>query len=213
MKATNFEVNHPILIHQAIVAAAFATYLADPEDIVWRFIKHSPNSRLLEHVIFLLATIFIGAGALLCTTAHASRGNSTAGTAKFSPFIFPSRDSLDAGYFGEWIFAVGLASLAPIWGAVLLVAGEGLRLLRLARRDRSEFQSAHLNPASDQRTSPPPQWPHAFRLQAAKWGIFITMILFSIMLTDRLAEIMALVSVTAWMILNLPAWIRAKTTP
>jgi hypothetical protein len=213
MKATNFEVNHPILLHQAIVAAAFATYLADPEDIVWRFIKHSPNSRLLEHAIFLMATIFIGAGALLCTTANASSGNSTAGTAKFSPFIFPARGSPDAGYFGEWIFAVGLASLAPFWGAVLLVAGEGLRLLRLARRDRIEFRSASLKSASEELISLPPQWPRAFRLQAAKWGIFITMILFSIMLIDRLAETMAVASVTIWMLMNLPAWIRAGTTP
>jgi hypothetical protein len=213
MKATNFEVNHPILIHQAIVAAAIATYLADPEDIVWRFIKYSPNSRLLEHAIFLLATIFIGAGAALCTQAHAAHRNSTAGTAKFSTFTLPPQDSRDAGYFGEWLFAVGLASLAPFWGAVLLVAGEGLRLLRLARRDRSEFQSGPLNKASDQRTSPPPQWPRAFRLQAAKWGVFITMILFSIMLTDRLAETMAVASVFIWMLINLPAWIRAKTTP
>jgi hypothetical protein len=216
MKATKFEARHPILIHQAIVAAAFATYFADPEDIVWRFIQHSPNSRLLEHAIFLLATIFIGAGAALCTRADASRGDSTTGTAKFSTFIFPSRDSRDAGYFGEWIFAVGLASLAPFSGAVLLVAAEGLRLLRLARRDRKDAQSAPVKsprPVTDESLSPQPQWAVALRLQAAKWGIFVTMIFFSILLIDRLAEIMALASVAAWMILNLPDWIRAKTTP
>jgi hypothetical protein len=213
MKATNFEVNHPILIHQVIVATAFATYLADRDDVVWRFIRQFPNNRFLEHAIFLLATIFVGAGAALCTTANASPGNSTAETTKSSAFIGHSRSLRHAGYFGEWLFALGLASLAPFWGAILLVAGEGLRLLRLACRDRSEFQSAPLNPASDQRASPPPQWPRAFRLQAAKWGMFITMILFSIMLIDRLAETMAVASVIIWMLLNLPAWIRAKKTP
>lgn len=198
MRATNFETVHPILLHQGIIAVAFAAYLVDPEDIVWRFIKQSPNSRLLEHVLFFIATILVGAGTAFCTRTAAFQSSS-------SQFLH------SAGYVGEGIFAVGLASLAPLWGAVLLVVGESLRLLRLALRNRNEFQSAASKPAARQSTPPPPDWPRALRNQAAKWGIFVTMILFSVLLIDRVAEMMAAASVLIWMLLNLPDWIRERT--
>jgi hypothetical protein len=198
MRAPNFETVHPILLHQAIIAGAFAAYLVDPEDIVWRFIKQSPNSRLLEHVLFFIATVFVGAGAAFCTRTAALQCS-------------PSQFLHNAGYVGEGLFAVGLASLAPLWGAVLLIAGESLRLLRLALRNRNEFQTATSKPAAPQSTPPPPDWPRALRIQAAKWGIFVTMILFSVLLIDRVAETMAAASVLIWMLLNLPDWFRTRT--
>ena len=63
MKATGFEYRHQTLVHMAILAVAFATYLFDPDDVVWRFVKDSSTPRELEHAAFFVATVLIGVGA------------------------------------------------------------------------------------------------------------------------------------------------------
>jgi hypothetical protein len=60
MKATDFEWRHPTLIRHGLIAAAVATYLFDPDDVVWRLIKASPDRRALEHGFFFVGTILIG---------------------------------------------------------------------------------------------------------------------------------------------------------
>jgi hypothetical protein len=53
---------------------------------------------------------------------------------------------------------------------------------------------------------PAPVWAHAFRREAAKWGILVTMVVFSVTLIDRLAEILALASILVAVMLNLPVF-------
>jgi hypothetical protein len=108
-----FELRHAMLLRLCIYAAAFGVYFFDPDDVVWRFIRDFPSRRVLEHVAFLTATILIGMGAYLCT-----RGDAYARSRR-------------AGLAGEWLY-VGLSALAPLWGCVALIAGESLRILRLA---------------------------------------------------------------------------------
>jgi len=94
--------------------------------------------------------------------------------------------------WGEFLYAVGLASLAPLSGYLLLVLGEAFRLLRLSLRnnDAPQLRRTELN------------WPHASRSETAKWGVFITMIVFTITLKDRYAEALVCTSVVAWGLLN-----------
>lgn len=188
MKATNFEFRHQTLLRQLLIAAALATYLFDPDDIVWRFIKESRSRTALEHGLFLIATLMICAGATLCTRAAAASQR------------HPEQ------YIGELLFAIGLGSLFPLSGFVLLVAGETIRILRLSR--------SQLSPSKDQppeREIPVPEWRRAFREQSAKWGIFISMIVFSITLRDRVAEILVCASVLVWALLNLPQFTMQRT--
>jgi len=49
LRATGFEFRHQMLLRQSILAAAFSTYLLDPDDVVWRFIRQYPSRRALEH--------------------------------------------------------------------------------------------------------------------------------------------------------------------
>lgn len=170
MKATDFEYRHQTLTHQLVVGAGFLTYLIDPDDIVWRFVKNSAVPRLWERSLFIVATILIAIGAALCTRARA--------------FGKP-------GYLGDFLYAVGLGSLMPLPGFVLLVAGESLRILRLIRC-----------PAHSQETLDS-GWGRAFRREAVKWGILLTMIVFSITLKDRHAEILAVTSFLVGLLLNL----------
>jgi hypothetical protein len=190
LEPTRFEVRHETLLRQLILAAAFSTYLLDPDDVVWRFIRQYPSRRALEHIFFFLATLLIAAAAALCTWARAGSRLSTSSLPIVRiPYLL-----------GELLFALGIATLAPLWGALFLIVAEGLRLLRL----RKYFAVAS-TPDAGQASSGIRRraWAHAIRREAAKWGILVTMVVFSITLIDRLAEVLAAASVFIAAILNL----------
>ena len=172
MKATGFEYRHQTLVHQLIVGAGFLTYLIDPDDIIWRFVRNGPAPRLWERSLFIVATILIAIGATLCTRARA--------------FHVPT-------YLGELLYAIGLGSLMPLPGFVILMAGETLRVFRLTRREQDQSH-----------TPPLIGWGSAIRREAVTWGILITMIVFVITLKDRHAEILAAASFLAGLLFNLP---------
>jgi hypothetical protein len=207
VRATAIEVRHATLLRQLIFVTAFATYFVDPDDVVWRLIRQYPSRRMLEHGLFFIATLLIGGGAILCTRSGA-----------FIPRPDPSSNTQEplsatygrlrcARHVGDLMYAIGLASLAPMWGCVLLITGESIRILRLARYESAcskdqEFQSAPaMNRKPDERA---PYWGPAFRRQATKWGVFLTMIVFTITLVDRVADYGIVASVLAWLPLNLP---------
>jgi hypothetical protein len=178
MRATDFEVRHQTLLHQLLVLAAFLTYLVDRDDIVWRFIKgEAGDVRLLERAIFDISTVLFGMAAYLCTKSRVQKQASSARQRK---------------YFGEFLYAVGLGSLAPLAGFLILVVGEGIRLLRLWPHEDSSIPQ-------QQRTR-----RAAIRIEAVKWGLFFTMAVFTVMLNDRVAEILAGVSVLVWIMLSGP---------
>lgn len=171
MRATNFEYRHQTLVHQLMVGAGFLTYLIDPDDIVWRFVRNSSAPRLWERSLFIVATVLIAIGATLCMQARA--------------FHRPT-------HLGELLYAIGLGSLMPLPGFVILIFGESLRIFRLRRRgDQETFDSG---------------WGTAFRRETVKWGILLTMIVFSITLKDRHAETLAVVSFLAGLLFNLPVF-------
>ena len=184
MGATDFELRHPLLIRQAIIFAAFATYFADRDDVIWRFIKQSPHRTSLEHTLFLVATFLVGVGAAICTWALARSGDdATVPPAKLrSPYLF-----------GQWLYTIGLASWAPLAGGILLIAGESLRTLRLMLRRHTDSRREQLSN---------PRWAPAARDQAVKLGIFFTMVIFSVTLVDGVAEFLAGLSVLTALLLN-----------
>ena len=173
MKATDFEYRHQTLVHQLIVAVAFLTYLIQPDDIVWQFVKNRVEPQTLERILFIVATLFIGAGAALCTWARAHSGE-----------VRNSAPRLLVGhwwYSGEFIYAIGLGSLAPPWGFVILVLGEALRLTRLIGRESGDV--GNLRPGATtiprwvvvaQRNGSGTTWGMAFRREIVKWAILIS---------------------------------------
>lgn len=189
MKATDFEYRHQTLVHQFIVGAAFLTYLIDREDIVWRFVKDSGTPHRLERLIFIIATLLIALGAGISTRVRAhGEPKSSMGS---EPRIFRS----DPRYLGELSYAIGLGSLVPLGGFVILVGGEALRVFRLIRRDAQQPRlSAPRSLARPGAEETNPSWTKAFRHEAVKWGILITMIVFVITLRDGYAEFLAVAS-------------------
>jgi hypothetical protein len=180
MKATSFEYRHQTLTHQLVVLAAFLTYLIDPDDIVWRFVRDTSAPRLWERTLFIVATMLIASGAILTTRARALPAT------RVLSWIRPC-------YLGEILYASGLGSLLPLPGFVILVAGESLRIFRLIRRENNQ---PPLQPACT--------WPRAFRKEAVKWGILLSMIAFAIALKDRVADVLVALSFLIGLLLNLP---------
>jgi hypothetical protein len=92
--------------------------------------------------------------------------------------------------------------------------GAAIRILRLIGREEAELEKERgesfrefcqrvprLLPSLRPRVPSSglkPQWGQAFRGEAFMWGFFITMVAFTITLRDRLAEILAGVTLALW---------------
>lgn len=174
MRATDFEYRHPTLVHQLIVGAAFLTYLFQADDIVWWLVKEHPSPHALERVLFILATLLIGAGAGLSTRV------------RMSPSHNHRRFSL-----GEFLYAIGLGSLAPVSGFFILLVGEGVRILRLMKRDDQGIETASSGTT-------------AIRREAVKWCVLLSMVIFVITLRDRVVEILLVASFVVGLALTPP---------
>jgi protein-S-isoprenylcysteine O-methyltransferase Ste14 len=171
MKATDFEYRHQTLVHQLIVAAAFLTYLIQRDDVVWCFVKDSTAPRELERFLFALATLLIAFGAGICTWARAYRRPESSETVGVYRYLRHPR------HLGEPFYAMGLGSLAPILGFIILVAGEGIRVFRLIRREDDRVRNFLQHPLPALQPLAPgiakkldPIWRKAFRQEAVKWG-------------------------------------------
>ena len=213
MKATDFEYRHQTLVHQFIVAAAFLTYLVDREDIVWRFVKDSSAPREFERFFFIVATVSIVVGAAICTWARVYRRPESSTGMESYRRIHRSR------YFGDLLYAIGLASLVPLWGFIILVVAEALRVFRLIQPEDPWARNLLQDPLPTASPVIPPaaQESHsrlgkAFRQEAVKWGLFLTMVVFVITLKDRLAEVLAAASFLIGLLLNAPIFSQARST-
>ncbi|MGA9985978.1 MAG: hypothetical protein WBP95_21075 [Acidobacteriaceae bacterium] len=66
MTRTNaVELRRPFLIHGLVLLIGWGTCLLDRDDVLWRFIRNCPYSRLLERLGFGGAAAAIGIGILL----------------------------------------------------------------------------------------------------------------------------------------------------
>jgi hypothetical protein len=193
-RASAFEDRHPVLVHQILLSVSVLTYLTDPEDVVWRYIKHASEARMLEHLCFGAAAVAVGAGAWLCTWAMA-KGFSSENT---YPRPSRMRDT------GEILHAIGLGSLLPLAGFLVLVGGETIRIgrresLRIHNAQQCDVSTSEWQEekAAELQTLPSHSlptrssaWRQAARIHVGAWFAFLSMIVFSATLIDRLAEIL-----------------------
>lgn len=197
-RATRFERDRQAGVRALIVGAAILTYLVDRDDIIWRFIKNAGSqTRMWEHWLFLVATALIGIGAYLCTAAL----NAAASSAYGKP------EAPDIGwqfYAGQFLYSVGLASLVPLSGALILILGEGVRVLRLGLVQEEVRTSGTARPEVALGRVPH-SFAEAARMEALKWAIFVTMIVFTITLRDRYADVLIGLSILISALLNWPA--------
>jgi len=152
---------------------------------------------MIERGLFLAATCLIGIGAYLCTM---SRSTEPVGSAARIP-------AASWQYLvGQLIYSVGLASLVPLAGFAILVAGEAVRLFRLWLA-RDEIPNRQATPPgsttpSETLTRTQLSFLEAARRETLKWALCITMIVFTITLRDRYADILICASILASILLN-----------
>jgi hypothetical protein len=172
----SLEFSHPFLIHGLLVVAAWLTYFVDRDDIVWRSIRGSTHPRLLEHIGFALAAAAIGAGILLGSWRTDKDSTSAGWTVA----------SIHRRSLGEILHGIGIAALMPLPGFLLLATGETIRSLRYARL---KMRTAQASPG-------PPAFPVSRRTpyqrlvlsQGFAWCAFASMLVFSVLLVDRVAN-------------------------
>lgn len=180
-----FALRHPFLIHGILVILCWLTYVLDREDAVWRFIKDSANSRLLEHLAFALAAACIACGVLLGAWPSGNR----AGGARQTP------RSIRRCAFGEILHAIGIASLLPLAGSVALICAEAIRSIHYARRAIAASSPQSLAPANAPNPPRNSTLPRFLLSHIAGICAFLSMLVFSITLRDRQAD--ALFAATA----------------
>jgi hypothetical protein len=174
MKARDFEYRHQTLLHYVVVGLAVSMYLFTRDDIVWAAVRNHANSAILEQISFGAGSVLLLGCAFLETWGDAWR-------------------SVRSLLVSRLLFMLVVGMLVPLAGTIVIDAGEGLLVWRLFARDRDSRQ---LKEPSEAR------WGPAWRRAASKWGFAATMIVFTVTLKDRIAEIGAAVSFVVWLVLN-----------
>jgi len=197
MKATDFEYRHQTLLHLLLGGLAVSTYFLNPDDIVWASVRRHSNSAFLEQVAFGAGTLVLLSCALLETWASAYTLSGIPLTCD-GPYRYLRYPLLLA----RLLFSLVLGLLVPLPGTIAIVGGEALLIFRLLLRDRAHQPRAQVRGGTA-------RWGEAFRWVAAKWGFAATMIVFTLTLKDRIAEIGGGVSFLLWLALNYPRLLRS----
>lgn len=184
MKISDFVTRHPTTIHQLIVAAAFATYFIRRDDVVWQFVRDSNSPVHLERILFAIATLLVGVAAVVCTFAGRKSQSCSQSPRSFT------REERSHGW-GELLYAIGLGSLAPLAGFVILVGCEAMRIFLFVPAIAAGPKTVGLTV----RRGIAPEF--------AKWGMLATMTVFTITLSDRIAEVLAAIVFTFAIAFNL----------
>jgi len=165
----------------ALLMAGFSTYFISSDDVVWRFIKAAPHARLLEHVCFGTAAAMLGVALLLKMQADLARTRAVV---------------------SSLLQAVGIGSLLPLPGFLLLVLGNlGVSLLLDRQIPAAEDRTIGPDFRPACRLSQTSRWRNALVTHIGLCCAFVSMIVFSIVLIDRVADVLfamtALVSTAA----------------
>lgn len=187
MKATYFEYRHQTLLHVLVVGLALSTYFFSRDDIVWALVRDHSNSRLLEQLVFAVGTLMLLSCAGLETWANA----------------YPQPVIL---LLSRLLFALVVGLLVPLSGTIVIIGGEALLVFRLYVRDHDSAGADRFPVRGTEAT-----WAEAFRRAASKWGLAASMIVFTLTLKDRVAEIGGGISFLVWLALNFPRRQSART--
>jgi hypothetical protein len=180
-----------LIVRAALVLAGLATYLISPDDVVWHLIKAAPHSRVLEHAFFGLAAALLGLALLLKVKSGPHPENPD------------SREySRTTGTVARVLEAIGIGSLLPLPGFLLLVLGDlAASLLLGGRQSIAEDPRTERDAARAQSPLPGSQWRTTWATHIGLCLAFLSMAVFSVVLVDRVADVLfaltALVSIVA----------------
>lgn len=172
-----FAIRNAFLIHGVIVILCWLMYLSDPEDVVWHFIKDSAFSRPLEHLAFGLAALCIACGICLGAWPGGSQIN----------WVGQTTAAIRRRAIGEILHVIGIASLLPLAGSLALIGSESARSIHFARWKLAALNSQPVHSAAVHNVASDSLFLGALR-HVAGICAFLSMLVFSITLRDRLAD-------------------------
>jgi hypothetical protein len=180
-----------LIVRAALLLVGLSTYLIFPDDVVWLFIKTAPHARVWEHAFFGIAAAILGFALLLKVKAGAHPENQDSRG--------PSRT---VATVANLLQAIGIGSLLPLPGFLLLVLGDGaLSLLLYGRHSSAEDPRAERDSQLARRPSQAFRWRNALGPHIGLCCAFFSMAIFSVVLIDRVADALfamtALVSIAA----------------
>ncbi len=153
------------MLRSALLLMSFATYAISPDDVVWSFIMASPHARWLEHLAFGFAALLLGTA--LCLKVQNSRAITASSV----------QEKLANG-----LQFFGFGTLLPLPGFVLLVlGGVGLDFLATEQKCTVPEESSRL---------PVNTWAGALAAHAGLCCAFVSMVMFSVVLIDRVADVL-----------------------
>jgi protein-S-isoprenylcysteine O-methyltransferase Ste14 len=219
VKATEFEFRHRSILNLIHFWIAFQLYSVDRINIVWAFVHwNDPHGDFIARIVFGFAAILLGLAATVRTWAAAYlRSEVVHDTAMHTETLVadgPYRHVRNPLYLGTFLMSVGLGFLASRSGFVVLAVGAAIRILRLIAREEAELEKQQGERFREFCRRVPkivpsfgpsipaarlkPRWGQAFRGEAFMWGFFLTMVAFTITLQDRVAEVLAGVTLALW---------------
>jgi hypothetical protein len=168
------------VIRAALLVAGLSTYLISADDVVWRFIKTRPHARLFEHLSFGIAAAVLGIALLLKIRASRDASRQRTQDLPRAKAVVPNL-----------LQAIGIGSLLPLPGFLLVVFGEiGLGLLLGRQRLGREQPGAAPGFRRNRRLSETFNWGDAVITHIGLCSAFISMIVFSVVLIDRVADVL-----------------------
>jgi hypothetical protein len=180
-----------LIVRAAMLLIGLSTYLISPDDVVWSFIKTAPHPRVFEHALFGIAAAILGFALLLKVKASAHPENQDS---HGSVRITAAAASL--------LQAIGIGSLLPLPGFLLVVVGDAVTsLLLYGNHSATEIHRAERDSRRRRRPLQALPWRNALAKHIGLCFAFLSMTIFSIVLIDRVADVLfaltALVSLAA----------------
>jgi hypothetical protein len=178
-----------LIVRAALLLVGLSTYLIFPDDVVWHFIKTAPHARVLEHALFGVAAATLGFALLLKVKVIAHPENQHS----------PGRSRI-AVTVASLLQAIGIGSLLPLAGFLVLGFGDvAASLLLFGTHSTAEVPRVESDSRGADRRLQFSRWTHALGTNIGLCFAFLSMVVFSVVLIDRVADVLfamtALVSV------------------
>lgn len=178
-----------LIVRAVLLLVGLSAYLISPEDVVWHFIKVAPHAREREHALFGLAAASLGLALLLKVRDSAQPEGQDS-----------HRPSHIRSMVASLLQAIGIGSLLPLPGFLVLVLGDvAASLLLYGRHSTAEVPRVEPDSRPADRRFEAFRWTDALATHLGLCFAFLSMIVFSVVLIDRVADVLfamtALVSI------------------
>jgi hypothetical protein len=183
-----------LIVRATLLLVGLSTYLIFPDDVVWRFIKTAPHARVWEHALFGIAAAILGFALLLKVKASVHG---------------PSRATATVA---SLLQAIGIGSLLPVPGFLLLVLGDGaLSLFLYGRHSIAEDPRAERDSRLTRSPSQAFPWRDALAPHIGLCFAFLSMAIFSIVLIDLVADALFAMTALVSIAVNFRSFLRDRS--